>query len=233
MKFRLLPCKGRFYPAKMQATSCSAVLRAMCDYDLQPTIALFERYLTLARQKRPTEIHALLGAEALERLDQLRFLLSRVTAIQHHVLNGRPLSTTDFFLPIEACPASSDTGQAIRDAFFHVQLYTESFYYLAFRFRQILTTQSRITGGHPLPLLHSFECFGVRDVRNHLLEHPEGRTSQKFSQDHSLGGSDGPQLKLDSTPSAHTDRGLFVNAAEFNRQLHATLSHAIATLESE
>ena len=205
----------------------------MCDYDLQPTIALFERYRTLARQKRPAETHAMLGAEALERLEQLQFLLSRVTAIQRHVLSGRPLSTADFLLSIEPRPASSDTGHAIRDAFFHVRFYTESFYYLAFRFRQILTTQSRVTGSYPLPLVDGFQAVGVRDVRNHLLEHPEGRTSQRFSQDHSLGDSNGPQLKLDTTTSTHTDRGLFVNGAEFKQQLHATLSQAIATLESE
>ena len=208
----------------------------MCDYDLQPTIALFERYLVLARQKRPTEIHSMLGIEAFERLEQMQFLLTRVTAIQRHVLGGSPLSLSVFLLPIErpaASANSADTGIAIREAFFHVRLYTESFYYLAFRFRQILTTRNQPPGNYPLPLLHAFEAVGIRDVRNHLLEHPEGRTSQRFSQDHSLGGTNGPQLKLDSTTSAHTDSGLFANAAEFKQRLHAALTQAIATLESE
>lgn len=208
----------------------------MCDYELQPTIALFERYLVLARQKRPTEIHAMLGSEAFERLEQMQFLLSRVTAIQRHVLGGGPLSVSGFLLQIERpsmSADSTDTGVAICAAFFHVRLYTESFYYLAFRFCQILTTRNQPTGSYPLPLLHKFEAVGIREVRNHLLEHPEGRTSQRFSQDHSLGGTNGPQLKLDSTTSAHRDNGLFANAAEFKQRLHAALTQAITTLESE
>lgn len=210
----------------------------MCDYDLEPTIALFDRYYLLARQKRSAQIHSMLGIEARRRLEQLKFLLSRITTIQHHVLGGSSLSVSDFLLPIESSPSSqdsSDTGRAISSAFFHVLLYTETFYYLAFRFQQILTTRNQPTGNYPLPLLHGFEAVGVRDVRNHLLEHPEGRGSQSFSQDHSLGGTNGPQLKLDSgsTTSTHPDAGLFVNAAEFKRHLQKALNRAIATLESE
>ena len=177
----------------------------------------------------------MLGIEAFERLEQMQFLLTRVTTIQQHVLGGSPLTVSVFLLPIErpSPTNSADTGFAIREAFFHVRLYTESFYYLAFRFGQILATRNQTTGSYPLPLLHTFEAVGVRAVRNHLLEHPEGRTSQKFSQDHSLGGTNGPQLKLDSTTSAHTDSGLFANAAEFKQRLQAALTQAIATLESE
>lgn len=178
----------------------------------------------------------MLGIEAVERLGQMQFLLSRVTAIQHHVLAGNPLSVSFLLLPIESPSTSTDstdTGIAISEAFFHVRLYTESFYYLAFRFRQILTTPTQPAGGYPLPLLHTFEAVGIRNVRNHLLEHPEGRISQKFSQDHSLGGTNGPQLKLDSTLSEHTDSGLFVNAAEFKQRLHTALDQAIAALDSE
>ena len=209
----------------------------MCDYDLQPAIALFERYLILVKQKRPTEIHSMLGCEAYERLEQLQILLSRVTAIQHHVLSVSPLSGSFLLLPIEIPSTASnfvDSGIAIRDAFFHVRLYTESFYYLAFRFRQILTTpHNHLPKSYPLPLLDNFEVVGIRDVRNHLLEHPEGQTSRRFSQNHYFGGTNGPQLKIDSTTSTHTDKGLFVNAAELKQRLNASLTQAIATLESE
>lgn len=205
----------------------------MFDYDLATTLGLFARYLELAREKRSAEVQALLAAEAYERLEQLHFLLRRIATIQSHVLSGRQLSSSDFLLPIEPSPPASDTGLAIRDAFFHVRLCTESFYYLAFRFRQILTVANKLTGNHALPLLKSFEASGVRDVRNHLVEHPEGRSSQRFSQDHSLGGASGPRLKLDAGATEYLDAGLFANAAEFKRELGRLLSAAITILESE
>ena len=205
----------------------------MFDYDLTATLGLFTRYLELARAKRSTEVQVLLAAEAYERLEQLHFLLRRIATIQRHILSGSQLSSSDFLLPIEPSPAGSDTGLAIRDAFFHVRLLTESFYYLAFRFRQILKVPNKLTGNYALPLLKSFEASGVRDVRNHLVEHPEGPSSQRFSQDHSLGGASGPQLKLDAGATGYPDAGLFANAADFKRELEKSLSAAVTTLEAE
>ena len=96
---------------------------------------------------------------------------------------------------------------------------------MAFRFREILTKRP-----NALPKLHSFECAKIRDVRNHLLEHPQ---SQSLSQDHSLGGANGPQLKLDTGVSEQTDCGLFVNATEFKERLHTFLNLAIVELNSQ
>ena len=208
----------------------------MCNplnYDLQPSIALFERYLTAARQQNPSEIHPLLGAEALARLDQMQFLLGRVATIQQHVLGSCPISLTDLLLPIEPPPSASfatDTGRIRQQTFFHVRLYTETFYYIAFRFREILTKPNKLTKQYALPHLRAFEALGVVSVRNQLLEHPDGPKSQVFSQDHSLGGPNGPQLKLDEGNSSYTDKGLFANASELNNHLDAVLTAALAAL---
>jgi hypothetical protein len=196
------------------------------DYDLKPTIKHFEDYVQAARRKDASAIHFELAVEAVERLKQLDLLLTRVAAIQRHVSTGKNLRICDFLLPVEAMPVgleTADEGQVIAEGFLHARLYAETFYYLAFRFRQILTTQNPATGKYAFPNLKSFEAMGVRDVRNHLLEHPEGRTSQVFSQDHSLGGFDGPKLKIDASGTAHVDRGLFVNAAEFKQAVETLL----------
>lgn len=199
------------------------------DYDLKPTIKHFEDYVKAARQKDASAIHFELAVEAVERLKQLDLLLTRVAVIQRRVSTSRNLCIRDFLLPIEATPVgleSADEGQTIAEGFFHARLYAETFYYLAFRFRQILTTQNQKTGKYAFPNLKSFEATGVRDVRNHLLEHPEGRTSQAFSQDHSPGGLEGPKLKIDASKSACVDHGLFVNAAEFKQSLEGLLMRA-------
>ena len=203
------------------------------DYDLTTAMALFNRYIELMSQKRPRQYHSELAIEAYERLEQLRFLLERTRCIQRHVLSGKPLSSEDFSLPIEARPEVTEVGSVIREAFFHVRLLAESYYYLAARFRGILTTRNKLTHLHALPLLESFEAEGVRNVRNHLLEHPEGRTSQQFSQDHSLGGENGPELEVGTDNASHVDKGMFVNASEFKQELGKTLSAAIKVLEAE
>lgn len=199
------------------------------DYDLKPTIKHFEDYVKAARQKDASAIHFELAVEAVERLKQLDLLLTRVAVIQRHISTSRNLCIRDFLLSIEATPVgleSADEGQVIAEGFFHARLYAETFYYLAFRFRQILTTKNSATRKYTFPNLKSFEATGVRDVRNHLLEHPERRTSQVFSRDHSLGGLDGPKLKIDTSGTDHVDRGLFVNAAEFKQSLENLLIEA-------
>ena len=51
---------------------------------------------------------------------------------------------------------------------FEMETLVEAFYYFAFRLRQVI---------QQLPDLNNFECKGVRNVRNKLLEHPEGADS--------------------------------------------------------
>ena len=47
---------------------------------------------------------------------------------------------------------------------FEMEILVESFYYVAFRLWKVI---------QGLPDLSNFRCDGVRDVRNHLLAHPE------------------------------------------------------------
>jgi hypothetical protein len=84
-----------------------------------------------------------------------------------------------------------------------------------------------------MPELNSFEAAGVRDVRNHLIEHPEGRGSQVLSQSFAFGGPNGPIVKAlrDTSETAHPDAGLYANAREFAVNLESTLQRGIASLD--
>ena len=104
------------------------------------------------------------------------------------------------------------------------------FYHLAHRARIIVRHKTR-----PLPLLEGFEAPGVRDVRNHLLEHPESSDSQVFTRSFGAGGTDGPVVKSvreTGQESIWPDHGLFANAREFDENLKRTLSNAIAKLSA-
>jgi hypothetical protein len=114
--------------------------------------------------------------------------------------------------------------------FFIMRLLTESFYYFAFRVRQILRNKTS-----PFLYLHQFDSQGVRNVRNHLIEHPEGNDSRVFSQVFSFSQDSGMHLKAGRTEQEvgkHEDSGLKANAAEFVSKLNAALVKAIANFDN-
>lgn len=97
------------------------------------------------------------------------------------------------------------------------EMWTEAFYYFAFRARCIL---------RDLPHLGDFECVGIRDVRNHLLEHPTGRGSGVIIPSFGFGGPSGPvvkALRYSGQEQIHSDAGLFPNAKEMYERLEMKL----------
>ena len=109
------------------------------------------------------------------------------------------------------------------DAYLEARTLTESFYYLAFRTRVVLQS---------LPSLDSFECVDIRDIRNHLIEHPEGKSSGIRTQSFGWGAeAAGPLVKpLRATTETQQfgDKGLFINAAAFRDQLMPLLDRTLA-----
>jgi hypothetical protein len=100
----------------------------------------------------------------------------------------------------------------------------EAFYYCGFRIRDILRDGRKELGG-----LGAFEAVGVRNVRNHLVEHPDG-VSGVIVSSFSAGGPVGPRIRpirwsLD--PPGTNDPGLHANATEFNAALESLLEAAI------
>lgn len=110
-----------------------------------------------------------------------------------------------------------------------LRLLLEAFYYSAHRVRDILQD-----GAAELPGLSHFEAIGVRNVRNHLIEHPS-RKSGVLIFSYAAGGPVGPQLKpvrwsLD--PPGTQDNGLHKNAKEFEEALDRTLERSIAAIRA-
>ena len=115
---------------------------------------------------------------------------------------------------------------------FEIELFTESFYYLAHRTKVILTNEK-----FPFPGLELFECVGVRDARNQLIEHPEKKKhSQVFTQNFGLIGDQGPTLKPDRPEGQENifpDAGLEANTLEFKDNLEKLLDRVLAQDSSE
>lgn len=102
----------------------------------------------------------------------------------------------------------------------------ESYYYSAHRIRVILQDNR-----DDLPGVNGFEAVGVRNVRNHLVEHPTGQSGVVVSSI-KCGGPVGPQLKpirwsLDEPGTA--DAGLHSNTTEFLDNLDRTLRIATSS----
>lgn len=152
------------------------------------------------------------------RLEQLDFLLSRIQQLDLERIKyiGRPN------------PEIPSDGKELRSNAFEVRLHTEAFYHFAGRLRSIIRHKEQ-----PCPLLTSFECAGVRDVRNKLLEHPEGRDSRILTWSWTIGSPEGPILKVHREThevAVFPDRGLYVNARELKDGLEAALQRALGEL---
>ena len=179
---------------------------------------LFGRY---RHQRRGADAdRSNLIAEAHKRLEQLEWLVLRISTLQTR--DGRNDRWT--FKPgISDAIARTEherRGRQRRRLGFEIELLSESFYYLAWRLRQIVVR---------LPGFKSLGATGIRDVRNHLLEHPE-----KFSKAlnpnfmYGLDLPNGPVLKpFGARQGAIHDRGLYANASELIDEMLNRLRRAV------
>ena len=157
-----------------------------------------------------------LANELSERLAQVDFILVRVTELE---LEIPTLSD------MHECGHMYFELDAESAARIELRVLTESFYYFAARVRSIARNSK-----FPLPGLGLFECRGVRDVRNKLLEHPEGGDSQVLIVSFGHGGPNGPTVKpirRVGQEQVFPDSGLFPNAREFGENLDRLLQQAL------
>ena len=150
-----------------------------------------------------------LACEALERLEQLDYLLAQVQALGLGTLemrNDGPVNNAS-------------------DPVFLSQLYTESFYFFGFRFLEIVNSRER-----PIPPLHGLRCDGIRNVRNRLIVHPDKKGGQGFTRSWGFSADTGPVMmpvrRLDD-PTEFYDRGLYSNADELAGAICDRLVEAI------
>ncbi len=175
-----------------------------------------------------------LVSEALERIRQLDWLLADVRRqLEGHVQLMDTVSHLPHEAPTPTGPGTSSYRVVVPDELdaqieacrFVAKLHAEAFVYFASRLRKILK-------GHDLalPQLQKFESPTIRDIRNHLLEHPEGAQSRIFNSSWMSSPATGVHLKaLRSTgaPRAVEDPGLFVSAAELRDALTRTFKNAL------
>tara|TARA_B110000503_G_C7146162_1_gene413072 strand:+ start:602 stop:985 length:384 start_codon:yes stop_codon:yes gene_type:complete len=101
---------------------------------------------------------------------------------------------------------------------FEAKLFSEMFYYKGFRLRNII----RYSGG----LGKAFECVGIRNVRNLLIEHPE-KSDLVYIHSFALGIAEiGPVLKSGKPQNdiKFKDSGLVKNALEFKNNFENLLT---------
>jgi diadenosine tetraphosphatase ApaH/serine/threonine PP2A family protein phosphatase len=195
-------------------------------------IKKFDEYLNKMEAENPVGFNSDLWTEANKRLEQLQWLYNHIFRKHSRLMDlnwrenrrierlRKDLQLTSGSITLQR----SAESRKIDRLMFEIEMFTESFYYLAARMRTLL-------GHGPLPGLRSFECEGARNVRNKLLEHPE-RESQVFSQSFRVGGEEGPTLKTNRAPGQETvfpDAGLWTNAAEIKNNLEKLLDRVLAS----
>jgi hypothetical protein len=206
----------------------------------ETTIDLIKQYYNTAHIMEHPDFDADLAAEVRVRLEQLDYLLDRVgtaegalTEInQEHgekvLAQYRSLlergRTWDDEMPVSMSEAESEAFNA---NMFEVKLFTECFYYIAYR---ILTIANKRYKGRrpPLPGLQGLKPKGVVMARNHLLEHA-GHINPITVQTFMAGGPHGPILKQSRREGQtdHPDKGLYANAQQFKDDLEDRLRRAI------
>lgn len=191
----------------------------------QSTLDLFDRYHQKMVNDQVPDLNEDLALEVRKRIEQLDFL--------YELIDQKQLRHNDIYLRMMndgMLEKTKESGGSLtfigfpefgemRQLLFEIELYTESFYYLAGRMRTVLHKGL-------LPRLSGFECVGARDVRNKLLEHADGRESRVFVQSFGIGGDQGPTLKIERPGGQETifpDAGLYKNAEEIRANLERVL----------
>lgn len=203
------------------------------------TLDLFDRYYQKMLADNPPTFNGDLALEVKKRIQQLDFLYARIEQkqLRHNGLHLKMIGDGSLEKAINDAGGSitvvgSEELREMNELMFEIELYAESFYYLAGRMRTILTKKNnKREYSAPLPNLESFECEGARNVRNKLLEHAECPDSRVFVQNFEIGGDNGPTLKKERPEGQEEifpDAGLYVNAKEIRVSLERLLSAALS-----
>lgn len=165
---------------------------------------MFERSLELLSQVRPSaaaSVPALRNYELSRRLRQLDYLLDRARA---------------------SCIAAGASNDSDHELFVEQAItYAECFYLIAWRVGVALKPLSGRAG--------RFSPRGVLEVRNWIIQHPEGEPSAPPLPTWGISGDGDVRLSLgaewpemDSGPT-YRDEGLLANAEEFRAKLEDLL----------
>lgn len=176
--------------------------------------------------------HNEIGVETRKRLAQMIMLIRKIVALLTEAFEiGRQTSPGGALQNEELARKWQEEMQTpVKQALLRraaeigdeLEVFTESFYLFAHRAWKAART---------LPVLGTFEAVGVRDVRNKLIEHAEGKDSGVLMSSFGYGAPIGPvvkALRLREQVDRWPDKGLFVNANEFADNLTATIEKALS-----
>jgi hypothetical protein len=189
-------------------------------------IEKFDKYVEKMDTNKIPNFDMDLALEVRKRINQLDYLYKIVIEKHSRYMHLGWKEQREFELLRAGRGSFSITLPASKDRLemdkliFEMEMYMESFYYLAGRMR------TAITKSKPLPGLESFECEGARNVRNKLLEHVEGKDSKVYIQSVGFGGEEGPRLKAhrpEDQESIFPDKGIEANALEIKNNLEKLL----------
>lgn len=205
------------------------------------TIDLFDQYYRVMDSINMYGFNRELGCELRERLQQLDYLLNNIQEAEARFDNVKERASIIFKQHVEttlakglsyestpvpdAAHMTQEEFDAFERAMFEIKLFTECFYYLAGRIRSMLRHKKV-----PLPGLEKFEAAGVRNVRNQLLEHPEGVNSRVFINSWGFGASHGSVLKAlryEGQEQIFPDNGLYKNALEMKQNMERILQQVL------
>jgi hypothetical protein len=192
-----------------------------------------------------------LSAEATRRLEQLDLILEKLK--QALTLSPeeekRRKDETEWFIKTQELFArgeitkeeyeaglsqkSPEDIQAFVQRTNDVWLFTETFYCIAWRLREILNIHEP-----SFPNLQKIDGLGIRHVRNLLIEHPDQQKEKANYQQTMIVTDDGPALKCleiridgqtgQSSPAKESmDQGLYINAKEFKEEMEKAITNAL------
>lgn len=175
--------------------------------------------------------------EAEDKLSQLNWLISKIKRIEKKSLSFFEKSTKPLHDHLEKCkrenldptkipfdnsntPTQNELERELKRSF-KSQMFSEAFYYFAWRLLVILKN---------LDGLKNIECEGILIVRNKLIEHSERKDSKITIRSFASGGSNGPVIKgvrYSHQKDTYKDKGLYINAKELRVKLEKALKNLL------
>lgn len=204
-----------------------------CVEALERAVAVLDEHYRVCDERFGGKFNDL-GVESRKRLKQMIWLLSEIGRYLEMEANAQK--------PLKKLGARAASGE-ISSEEWHLQMrspemsklmcsmprisepletLSEAFYWIAFRARRVIRM---------LPDMGSFEAEGVRNTRNKLIEHAEGKDSGVVISSFGWGAPQGPVIKAiryGEHADLWPDQGLFNNAAEFAERLRALAEDALA-----
>jgi hypothetical protein len=142
------------------------------------------------------------------------------------------ITQEEFAAGLSQTSRTSEESRGYVHAWGEVRLFTEIFYFVAWRLREVLNNRKPEAFSN----LGRIKAKGIRDVRNLLIQHPEhGKPLPNYRQWLTV-TDDGPVLKSSvvlvrgdsvSAPEESIDRGLYVNADELRKEMEECLGEAL------